>query len=358
MGLFRPWVDKGSTAINGFSEIMDIFSSLAEFRGIIANLPNANFLAKTAATDRNSQLTKPPGALGDLENLGIWYASWAGNGRPSLVAPQVVIFAGNHGIAAAGISAFLPEVTQQMVYNFQAGGAAINQICNLFGAKMDVIALDLDQPTQDFTQGSAMSENDLLVALQTGWRAVDYTADLFVAGEMGIGNTTSAAAIVAALYGGGAKAWVGRGTGVDDIGLALKRSVVDAGLARHRDVLGDPLAVLQTLGGREIAAMAGAIAAARKHMIPVLLDGFICGSSAAVLHAMNSSALDHTQAGHVSAEGAHAQLLRKLGKKPLLSIDLRLGEGSGGALAIGILKAAVACLSGMATFTEAGVSDA
>ena len=272
------------------------------------------------------------------------------------MAPQVVIFAGNHGIAAAGVSAFSPEVTQQMVYNFQAGGAAINQICNVFGAKMDVISLDLDQPTQDFTQGSAMSENDLLVALKTGWRAVDPTADLFVAGEMGIGNTTSAAAIVAALYGGGAKAWVGRGTGVDDNGLTLKRSVVDAGLAYHKNVLDDPLAVLQSLGGREIAAMVGAITSARAHRIPVLLDGFICASSAAVLQAMNSKALDHTQAGHVSAEGAHAQLLSQLGKKPLLSFGLRLGEGSGGALAIGILKAAVACLSGMATFAEAGIS--
>ena len=337
---------------------MDYFSSLDEFRSFIADLPGANFLAQTAAIDRNAQLTKPQGALGDLENLAIWYASWIGNGRPSLVAPQVIIFAGNHGIAATGVSAFPPEVTQQMVYNFQAGGAAINQICNVFGAKMDVISLDLDRPTQDFTQGSAMSENDLLVALQTGWRAVDPTADLFIAGEMGIGNTTSAAAIVAALYGGGAIAWVGRGTGIDDAGLTLKRSLVDSGLARHKDVFGDPLAILQTLGGREIAAMVGAIASARLHRIPVLLDGFICASSAAVLQAINPSALDHTQAGHVSAEGAHAKLLSKLGKKPILSVGLRLGEGSGGALAIGVLKAAVACLSGMATFAEADVSGA
>ena len=337
---------------------MDYFSSLDEFRSFIADLPGANFLAQTAAIDRNAQLTKPQGALGDLENLAIWYASLIGNGRPSLVAPQVIIFAGNHGIAATGVSAFPPEVTQQMVYNFQAGGAAINQICNVFGAKMDVISLDLDRPTQDFTQGSAMSENDLLVALQTGWRAVDPTADLFIAGEMGIGNTTSAAAIVAALYGGGAMAWVGRGTGIDDAGLTLKRSLVDAGLARHKDVFGDPLAILQTLGGREIAAMVGAIASARLHRIPVLLDGFICASSAAVLQAINPSALDHTQAGHVSAEGAHAKLLSKLGKKPILSVGLRLGEGSGGALAIGVLKAAVACLSGMATFAEADVSGA
>ncbi len=336
---------------------MDAFSTLAEFRSFMADLPEADLLAKSAATERNSLLTKPAGALGDLENLAIWYASWTGNGRPSLEAPQVVIFAGNHGVAAAGVSAFPPEVTQQMVYNFQAGGAAINQLCKAFGAKMDVIALDLERPTQDFTKAPAMSEDELLSALQTGWRAVDPAADLFVAGEMGIGNTTPAAAIAAALYGGGAQAWVGRGSGVDDAGFALKRSVVDAGLARHEAILEDPLAVLQTLGGREIAAMSGAIAAARAHRIPVLLDGFICAAAASVLHELNPNALDHTQAGHLSAEGAHAKLLGHLGKKPLLSLGLRLGEGSGGALAIGVVKGAVACLSGMATFAEAGVSD-
>jgi len=336
---------------------MDAFSTLAEFRSFMADLPEADLVAKSAATERNSQLTKPAGALGDLENLAIWYASWTGNGRPSLEAPQVVIFAGNHGVAAAGVSAFPPEVTQQMVYNFQAGGAAVNQLCKAFGAKMDVVALDLERPTQDFTKAPAMSEDELLSALQTGWRAVDPAADLFVAGEMGIGNTTPAAAIAAALYGGGAQAWVGRGSGVDDAGFDLKRSVVDAGLARHEAILVDPLAVLQTLGGREIAAMSGAIAAARAHRIPVLLDGFICAAAASVLHALNPNALDHTQAGHLSAEGAHAKLLGHLGKKPLLSLGLRLGEGSGGALAIGVVKGAVACLSGMATFAEAGVSD-
>ena len=336
---------------------MDAFSTLAEFRSFMADLPEADLVAKSAATERNSQLTKPAGALGDLENLAIWYASWTGNGRPSLEAPQVVIFAGNHGVAAAGVSAFPPEVTQQMVYNFQAGGAAINQLCKAFGAKMDVIALDLERPTQDFTKAPAMSEDELLSALQTGWHAVDPAADLFVAGEMGIGNTTPAAAIAAALYGGGAQAWVGRGSGVHDAGFALKRSVVDAGLARHEAILVDPLAVLQTLGGREIAAMSGAIAAARAHRIPVLLDGFICAAAASVLHALSPKALDHTQAGHLSAEGAHAKLLGHLGKKPLLSLGLRLGEGSGGALAIGVVKGAVACLSGMATFAEAGVSD-
>ena len=333
-------------------------SSVAEFRDFMSNLPAADDSAGQAATERNAQLTKPPGALGDLEDLAIWYARWSGQARPRIDAPQVVIFAGNHGVAAAGVSAFPPEVTQQMVYNFQAGGAAINQISKTFGAKMDVVALELDRPTQDFTQGPAMTESDLLSALQTGWRAVDRQGDLFVAGEMGIGNTTPAAAIAAALLGGAVQDWVGRGTGVDDAGLAKKCSVVEAGLARHAEVLHDPLAVLQALGGREIAAMAGSIAAARAHGIPVLLDGFICSAAALVLHAMNPAALDHTQAGHKSAEVAHARLLEHLGKTPLLSLGLRLGEGSGGALAIGVLKGAVACLSGMATFAEAGVSDA
>jgi len=327
----------------------DIFS-IAEFRDFMRNLPGADDRAGHAAAERNGQLTKPPGALGDLEDLAIWYARWSGQAQPRIEAPQVVIFAGNHGVAAAGVSAFPPEVTQQMVYNFQAGGAAINQISKTFGAKMDVVALELDRPTQDFTQGPAMTEADLLSALQTGWRAVDPQADLFVAGEMGIGNTTPAAAIAAALLGGTVQDWVGRGTG--------KCSVVEAGLACHEEILDDPLAVLQTLGGREIAAMAGAIAAARAHGVPVLLDGFICSAAALVLHDMNSAALDHTQAGHKSAEGAHARLLERLGKTPLLSLGLRLGEGSGAALAIGVLKGAVACLSGMATFAEAGVSDA
>ena len=223
---------------------------------------------------------------------------------------------------------------------------------------MDVVELDLDRPTQDFTQGPAMTEADLLSALQIGWRSVDPKADLFVAGEMGIGNTTSAAAIAVALLGGAVQDWVGRGTGVDDAGLAKKCSVVELGLVRHAEILDDPLSVLQALGGREIAAMAGSIAAARAHRVPVLLDGFICSVAALVLHAMNPAALDHTRAGHKSAEGAHAQLFEHLGKTPLLSLGLQLGEGSGGALAIGVLKGAVACLSGMATFAEAGVSDA
>jgi nicotinate-nucleotide--dimethylbenzimidazole phosphoribosyltransferase len=174
---------------------------------------------------------------------------------------------------------------------------------------------------------------------------------------MGIGNTTPAAAIAAALFGGEPADWVGRGTGMDDAGLALKTRVVAEGLARHAVVLGDPLAVLGALGGRELAAMAGAILRARCCRIPVILDGFICTAAAAVLARAAPGALDHCVAGHVSAEAAHGRMLGELGMTPLLSLGLRLGEGSGAALAIGILKAALACHSGMATFAEAGVSD-
>ena len=210
----------------------------------------------------------------------------------------------------------------------------------------------------DFTQGPAMTEAECVAALQAGWSAVDTQADVLVTGEMGIGNTTSGAAICHALFGGSAQDWTGRGTGVDDAGLRIKTDVVSEGVALHTTDSPDGLDVLARLGGRELAAMAGAIAAARARRIPVVLDGFICCAAAACLHAVNTAVLDHTVAGHKSEEGGHMALLNRLGKQPLLNLGLRLGEGSGGALAINIVKSAVACHSGMATFAEAGVSDA
>lgn len=335
-----------------FPEIPD----LTTFRSVLATNRGPDTAATTAAQDRNGQLTKPPGALGRLEELAIWYGGWRGTGRPEISTPQVIIFAGNHGVTAQGVSAFPAEVTAQMVANFQHGGAAINQLARAAGAKMDVHALDLDKPTADFTLSAAMSTDECLVALQTGWNAVDHDADLLVVGEMGIGNTTAAAAICAALYGGDAGDWTGRGTGVDDAGLVNKTRVVAKAVALHTQDNPDGIDILARLGGREIAAMAGAIAAARQLNIPVILDGFICCAAAACLEQTTAGALDHTVAGHQSAEGAHGMLLQKLGKDPILSLGLRLGEGSGGALAINIVKSAVACHSGMATFAEAGVA--
>lgn len=330
------------------------FASLAEFQIALAAAPAADLAARKDAEARNGQLTKPPGALGRLEDLAIWYAGWRGVAAPLLENPQVIIFAGNHGVAARGVSAFPPEVTVQMVANFEHGGAAINQLAACFGANLDVHGIDLDRPTDDFTQSPAMSDADVAAALTIGWNAVDPEADLLVTGEMGIGNTTSAAAIAAALFGGDAAHWTGAGTGVTGAALDAKTQVVADGLALHGGK--SPLEILQCLGGREIAAMAGAIARARVLSIPVILDGFICTAAAAVLDAAVDGAIDHAVAGHVSAEGAHADLLAKINKDPILSMNMRLGEGSGAALAIGVLQGAIACHSGMATFEEAGVA--
>ncbi|MFT6458282.1 nicotinate-nucleotide--dimethylbenzimidazole phosphoribosyltransferase [Pseudophaeobacter arcticus] len=332
-------------------------TSLDDFRSLLAQADGADQTAIDAAVARNGQLTKPPGALGRLEDLAIWYGGWRGTDRPEIKSPQVIVFAGNHGVTAQGVSAFPSEVTAQMVINFEHGGAAINQLAKLAGARMDVHALDLDQPVQDFTQRPAMNEAELLAALQAGWNAVDPMADLLVVGEMGIGNTTPAAALAFALFGGEAADWTGRGTGVDDAGLANKTRVVTEGVALHGAAIKDGLDALGCLGGREIAAMAGAIAAARLLHIPVILDGFICCAAAACLQRTCDKALDHAIAGHQSAENAHPALLKQLGKAPLLALGLRLGEGSGAALAIQVLKGAIACHSGMATFAEAGVSD-
>ncbi|HCP80131.1 MAG TPA: nicotinate-nucleotide--dimethylbenzimidazole phosphoribosyltransferase [Octadecabacter sp.] len=330
------------------------FSSLSEFRAMLEAATGPDMASIAGAKERNGQLTKPPGALGRLEELAIWYAGWRDTDRPSIENPQVIIFAGNHGVCAQGVSAFPPEVTVQMVANFEHGGAAINQLSKAAGASLDVVALDLDMPTQDFTVAPAMSEDEVVLALIAGWAAVDPEADLLVTGEMGIGNTTSAAAVAAAVLGGDAADWTGRGTGVDDEGLARKTDVVARGLALHDTT--DPLEALRCLGGRELAAMAGAIAAARHHRIPVILDGFICSAAASALEKAVAGSLDHTIAGHLSAEGAHERLLSALGKQPLLSLGLRLGEGSGGVLAINVLKSAIACHSDMATFAEAGVA--
>jgi nicotinate-nucleotide--dimethylbenzimidazole phosphoribosyltransferase len=271
--------------------------------------------------------------------------------------PQIVVFAGNHGVTTQGISAFPSEVTQQMVMNFQHGGAAINQLCKVFGVKLNVIALDLDNPTADLTTGPAMSEAECVKALTIGWNAVDKSTDLFVAGEMGIGNTTSAAAISYALYGGAASDWVGRGTGIDDIGLEKKAQVVATSLISNPTSITNGIEALRCLGGRELAAIAGSIASARAKSIPVILDGFICSAAAACLENTISGSLDHCVAGHESNENAHRALLGYLKKEPILTLGMRLGEASGGALAIAVLQGALACHSGMATFAEAGVSE-
>ena len=268
------------------------------------------------------------------------------------------MFAGNHGVAARGVSAYPPAVTAQMVANFTAGGAAINQIARLAGAELRVVPIELERPTRDFTEAAAMDTDEFLGAVDEGCRTVPDDCDLLAVGEMGIANTTAAALLCTALLGGGAARWAGRGTGIDDGGLARKRAAIDAALNFHRGILGDPLAVAAALGGRELAAIAGAVLAARQRRIPVLLDGFVATSAVLPLARLDAGALDHCRAGHVSAESGHRDLLRELGLRPLLDLDMRLGEASGAGVAILLIRAALACHAGMATFAEAGVSGA
>jgi nicotinate-nucleotide--dimethylbenzimidazole phosphoribosyltransferase len=329
-------------------------SSVSQIQSLLATLPARDEAAVAAWAARDPQLTKPPGALGRLEELSCWLAAWQGRHPPRLDHPRARVFAGNHGVAALGVSAFPAEVTVQMVKNFEHGGAAINQLCRTFDTELSVIALELDRPTADFTKGPAMDEAEFAAAFQAGMDAVPDDTDLLAIGEMGIGNTTPAAAIACALFGGDAGLWTGKGTGVDNAGLLRKTEVVAAGVALHK---GKPaLEILRALGGRELAAMAGAIVGARLKRVPVLLDGYVCTAAAAPLAAACPGALDHCVVAHVSAEPGHRRLLDALGKEPLLSLGMRLGEASGAALAIGILRGALACHTGMATFAEAGVA--
>ncbi|HBM58612.1 MAG TPA: nicotinate-nucleotide--dimethylbenzimidazole phosphoribosyltransferase [Citreicella sp.] len=331
-------------------------AALTDLAALPARLPRYDEEAARAARDRQASLTKPPGSLGRLETLAIDMAGWRGTSRPQIRKAQALVFAGNHGICAQGVNPFPQEVTAQMVANFHAGGAAINQICAITGADLTVIALDLDHATQDFTQSPAMTEAECLDALNRGAAAVDRAADVLLLGEMGIGNSTVAAALAAACFGGAPGDWTGPGTGSDAAGIAHKAQVIARGLERHAGVSGDGAAILTTLGGREQAAICGAILAARAYRIPVLLDGFICTAAAAPLHVIDPALLDHCIASHRGAEPGHGRLLDAMAKDPVLALDLRLGEGTGAALALGLLRAALACHNGMATFAEAGVT--
>lgn len=336
---------------------MAIFADFDSLRTACANLPAGSDSAAAAVAQRQDQLTKPPGSLGRLEELAAWLARWQGKTTPTLDAVTVLIFAGNHGVTAQGVSPYPSSVTAQMVENFQRGGAAINQIALVAGATFTVTPLALDRPTRDFTQAPAMDEAEFLEAVGIGYEAVPASCDLLCLGEMGIGNTTVGAALAAALFGGDGQGWAGRGTGIDDEGLARKRAAIDAGLARHASLLGDPLSVAMALGGRELAAILGATLAARHRGIPVLLDGFICTAAAAPLARIRADGLDHTVLAHVSAEAGHRGLAEALGLAPLFDLGMRLGEGSAAALAVPLLRAALACLTGMATFAEAAVDN-
>ncbi len=328
----------------------------AEITDLLTLVPGGDEEAVDAVRQHDAQLTKPPGSLGRLEELVEWLARWQGKAKPTLDNPMVAIFAGNHGVTDQGVSAFPRQVTVQMVANFTAGGAAISQICALHELNLRVFELALELPTGDITQTVAMDDKMCAATIAYGMEAIAGKPDCLAIGEMGIGNTTVAAALYAALYGGTGADWVGRGTGVDNAGLARKADAVDRALKLHKDALGDPLKVLARLGGREIAAMLGALVAARHQKIPVIVDGFVATSAAAIAHALNPEAIEHCIFAHVSAESAHAKVLQRMGVTPLFDLGMRLGEGSGAALGMVLVKTALRLHTGMATFSSAGVS--
>lgn len=334
------------------------FARISDFEHALAELTVPDGAAVQAARARQAQLTKPAGSLGRLEDLAIFFAGWQGLERPLIERGRVVVFAGNHGVTAHGVSAFPTAVTAQMVQNFVAGGAAINALAGAAELDFKVVPIELERPTEDFTAAPAMDVEECLAALSIGATMVDERLDLLVVGEMGIGNTTPAAALAARSFSGTAADWVGRGTGVDDEGIARKAEVVERAIEFHRGEPSNAFETLRRVGGREIAAIAGAVLRARQLRIPVVLDGFITCAAIAPLAADQPGIVTHCVAGHCSAEQGHARLLERLGLEPLLRLGMRLGEGSGAAVAVNIIRSALAAHNLMATFAEAGVSDA
>ncbi|WP_348764739.1 nicotinate-nucleotide--dimethylbenzimidazole phosphoribosyltransferase [uncultured Salinisphaera sp.] len=334
--------------------------------------------ARAGARARQAMLTKPPGSLGRLEGLAEAFAGWQGQSVPVLADIDIVVFAADHGVAARGVSAFDQAVTGQMIANFAAGGAAICVLARRHDARLSIVDLGAVAPpadcasvidariaagTADFTQSCAMQAGELEQALQAGRERVSPSAHLFIGGEMGIGNTTSAAAILAGLSGATPAQVVGRGTGIDAAGLARKQAVVEAGLARHRaswqGATGSAraLSMLRCVGGFEIAALTGAFVAAAQAGVPVLVDGFIASVAALCAREIAPDCANWQLFGHRCAEAGHCYLLDMLEARPLLDLDMRLGEGSGAALALGVIGDALALHAGMATFDEAGVTN-
>lgn len=323
-----------------------------DIRGLLAAMPERDERAAAAATERQRRLTRVPGALGRLGEIAVHMAGWQGKPLPTADRPLVCVFAANHGVVARGVSLDAPDATRLSLQGFSAGTAAINQICAAGGLGFKAFDLALDLPTGDITFEPALDEKACVATMAFGMEALAGGIDLLCLGDMGVGNTTVAAAIFAGLYGETAKHWIGEARDADDGSLARRIAAVDLAVGVHRAHLGDPLEVLRRLGGREIAALAGAILAARLQRIPVILDGVVVTAAAAILHRLDPSALDHCLAGQVEAEGRHGEVLARLGLRPILDLGLHLGEGAGAGLAAGIVKAAVACHKGMAEQDE------
>ncbi len=324
-----------------------------------------------AARRRQDMLTKPRGALGRLEDLSIWVSSCQGECPPrQFERARIVVFAGDHGVTRHGVSAYPAEVTAQMVDNIEAGGAAINVLAELAGATVRVVDVAVDRDavaayrvrrsSGNIAVQDALSTQEAVAAIETGARIadeeVDAGADLLIAGDMGIGNTTAATTLVAAVTGTEPVLAVGRGTGIDDAAWSRKTAAVRDALYRSRSVHTDPVGLLAACGGADLAAMAGFCAQAAARRTPLLLDGLVVTAAALLAEQLAPGARLWWQAGHRSPEPAHTLALRHLRLDPIVDLGLRLGEGTGAAVALPVMRAAVATLASMATFADAGVS--
>lgn len=317
-----------------------------DFRELLRALPGPDHAALDKVRERSSQLAIEAGSLGRLGEIPVWLAAWQGRHPPQITRPQLAIFAADHGVAARQQKSTPHHHTQQLLSLFAAGGAAINQLCLAAGAGLKVFDLGLDVPTPDITTAEAMSEAGCAATIAFGMEAIAGGTDLLCLGAVGAGASTVAASVCCALYGGNAQDWISGGDA----------ALVSEAVTLHGDGLSDPLEILRRLGGRDIAAIAGAIIAARVQRIPVLLDGFVVAAAAALLDRLQPGSLDHCMVAHVSPDASQHRLLQRLCKRPLLDLDINSGDGAGAVTAIPLLRAAAAVHSGMATYEQAGIS--
>lgn len=319
----------------------------------LADLPECDQAARDAVLERAANILRPSGALAWLDEIAAWVAGWQRTSQPRVAKPAGLIFAADHGVAAATkVSAYPTGVTEAMLSAYRQGRSTINAFARIAGASVTAVDVGVGNPTGDIRYEAALSEERFDDIVRTAFAAVDdLDCDLLVLGEMGIGNTTPSAAIAASLAGGETAAWVGRGTGVDDEGLARKRQAVQEAVRRIAGIT-DPLEILREVGGAEIAAITAATVAARHRSIPVVLDGYVVTAAVLPLHEIDPATIAHCTVGHCSSEPGHRKLLERLGKPPLLDLDMRLGEGSGAMAAVPLIAMACAGITEVPTFGE------
>ena len=338
----------------------DAGGAMTRLAGLLADLPGPDVASRDAVAARAATVLRPTGALARLDEVAAWLAAWQRTERPAVERPHAIVFAADHGVAAAGVSAYPAEVTVAMLDALEKGAATSAAMARALGVVLDVVDVGVARPTGDLRIEPAMDADRFDDAVGAGVEAVERAAaagaDLLVFGEMGIGNTTAAAAVAATLYDEPAAEWCGRGTGLDDAGLARKVEAVEACRARVRAGTADPIEILREAGGAELAAIAGATVAARRHSIPVVLDGYVVTAAVAPLASVRADALDHVIAGHRSAEPGHGRLLERLGLAPLLTLELRLGEGTGALAAVPLVRLAAVGVVEVATFQEWGLA--